>query len=506
MQNNRIALGILAFQKAQKAHAEKRYEEAAGLYNKALALMPDNPKVLLDFASLAGEVKDWAAAEKLYRRLGELRPNSNFEAHLAETLYRQEKYADAIPYFRTALARNPDNPDIMHALAYSLCTLGQWEEGHSFALKAVHISPQARYMDALLNALFHLGRAGELDILATQALARYPDSPEIRSMYALHRLKRGDFREGFRYFADFRWRNNRDVPPDGGTPGEWWDGKPFDGTLLVTAEQGLGDELMASSIYEDLVRMQQPALIECDRRLIPVFERSFPPLLKFAARGTRALKTAFETGGHFRKVNMLDLAGMFRNDHEAFPSRIAWLKPDPDKVAALRARYEAKWPGTQLIGFSWKSARTMEGMAEKGTRLTDFIPLLSLPDKTFLSLQYGTIAEDLADLRAAGCDALQVDPEIDATNDIDSLFAQIAALDAVVSTSNTTVHIAGSLGIPCYVLLPKVRPVLWYWGYEGERTPWYPALRLLRNPHEGDWNELISLAARRLCGQQAMPA
>lgn len=498
MQNKNIALGVLAFQKAQQAHAEKRYEDAAKYFNKALALMPDNPKVLLEFARLATEIKDWVSAETLYRRIGELRPNSNFEPFLAEALYRQEKYEACIPYFRTALSRNPDHPDIMHALAFSLCSLGQWEEGCAFARNAEQLSPTAKYMDALLNALFHLGRADELDELAPRALALYPDSPDVRSMYCLHRLSRGDFREGFRYFADFRWRNNRNVPPDGGTPGEWWDGTPFDGTLLVTAEQGLGDELMASSMYEDLVRIGQRTLIECDPRLIPVYRRSFPPLLEFAPRGQRALKAAFEAGGNFRKTNTLDLAGFFRVDRDAFPGRKAWLKPDPAKVEELRARYTTQWPGTRLVGFSWKSARTMEGRAEKGTRLTDFIPLLTVPGNTFLSLQYGDTTRDLAELRAAGCEALQVDPQVDATQDIDSLFAQVAALDCVVSTSNTTVHIAGSLSIPCDVLLPKVRPILWYWGYAGETTPWYPSLCLLRNPREDNWDEQIARAARRL--------
>lgn len=56
----------------------------------------------------------------------------------------------------------------------------------------------------------------------------------------------------------------------------------------------------------------------------------------------------------------------------------------------------------------------------------------------------------------------------------------------MVTTSNTTAHIAGALGVPCLVLLPRTRPVLWYWGYRGERTPWYPSLRLLRNEHEDD--------------------
>lgn len=497
MQQNRIALGIQAFHQAQAAHAAKDYQQAAKLYRKALVLMPDNVKVLLEASQLAMEMKDWVSAEAIFRKIGKLRPQSNYEGYLGEALFRQGKFAEAIPFFREYLARFPDNTDVMHALANSLCSLGQWEEGHAMAAQAQRLCPKAKYLDSVLNALYHMGRVDELDALATEAVKQYPDSPEIRSMYALHKLKSGDLAEGFRYFADFRWRNNLDTAPDGGTPGQWWDGKPFDGTLLVTAEQGLGDELMASSIFGDIVAMGQKAVIECDARLIPVYRRSFPSL-QFVVRGERKLNDIHDAGGNFRKINMLDLASLFRTVDGSFPARHSWLKADREKAAAFRTRYQQQWPGKKLVGVSWTSTRVMEGLAQKGVQLADFSPILAVPDTVFINLQYGDVDGEITALAASHAGEVHVDPDVDTMNDIDTVFAQTAALDLVVSTSNTAVHIAGALGVPCYLLLPKTRPFLWYWGYRGDRTPWYPSLHLLRNSQDGDWQALMADVARRV--------
>ncbi|MFZ5699096.1 MAG: tetratricopeptide repeat protein [Pseudomonadota bacterium] len=501
MQNNNnsqaIIKGLQLFEAARQQHAASSHAKAAALYQQALGLMPDHPAVLAEYGRLAEDVADWQAAEKIFRRIGALRPNSNFEGHVGHALFRLERFSEAIDWLEKHIARNPADADVIHALGNCYCASGRWEDGLACARRAYALKPEAKVLDAVLNALFHLARADELEALINDALRRFPESPEIRSMYALHKLKAGDYENGFAYFADFRWRHNLKTPPDAGTPGEPWNGKPFDGTLLVTAEQGLGDEIMVSSVFADLVALGQAAIVECDTRLIPVYARSFPSL-RFVPRHQKKLVEAFNQGGSFRRINGLDLVGFFRNGKEKFPDRHAWLLPDAERTATLRADYRQCWPGRRLIGLSWKSTRVMEGGAMKNVRLENFEPLLGTANTAFINVQYGDVADDINRLRAAGMGDIFVDARIDATNDLDGLFAQIAALDLIVSTSNTTVHIAGALGITCLVLLPKIRPVLWYWGYQGTSTPWYPSLELLRNTCDDDWRVLMNTAAARL--------
>lgn len=491
-----IVKGLQLFAKAQAFHAEKQYADADKHYRRALSLMPDHPNVLVAYAQLAEDAEDWSSAEQLYRKIGALRPNSNFEAKLATVLFKEGKFAEAIPFLEAHLSRNPAEANSLHALGNALSSTGRFEEGLPRARQAFALDPDPRYLDAVLNTLYHLARADELDACIDDALAQFPDSQEIRSMYALHTLKSGRYEKGFPYFRDLRWRNNLKAPPDAGTPGEWWDGSRFDGTLLIAAEQGIGDEIMGSSMFGDLVAMGQHAMIECDERLIPLYQRSYPTL-EFVPRHQKQLIAAYNAGGNFRKINVLDMCAFFRKGLARFPSRRQWLQPDSERVSALRAAYQMRWPGKRKIGISWKSNRAMEGASRKNILVEDLLPLFAVPDCVFINLQYGDVADDVATLKAAGHE-LYIDPDIDTKQDIDGFAAQISALDLVVSISNTTVHVAGAQGVPCWMLLPKTRPILWYWGYCGDTTPWYPSLRLLRNSQDDDWSDLVASTAQEL--------
>lgn len=500
-----IKRGIAAFTQGQQFYAQKKLPEAAAAYQHAVALLPEHPQLLLAYADLAEEVADYASAEKLYRRLGNVRPESGFEGRLATVLFRLQKYVDAIPYYEAYLdrlaAKGSSDGDMLHALSSCLSMAGRWEEALERARQALAIEETARYRDAELNALYNLGRAEELDACIDDMLARYPESREIRSLFALQKLKSGDFRNGFRFFEDLRWRNNlknRNPNSPDGTIKSDWDGQPFDGVLIITTEQGLGDEIMLSSMFEELFATGQRAIIECDERLRPLYQRSFPGQ-EFVARQKKNSITV-PAGTDVRHLAALDLARALQRDSDSFPARKHWLKADPQRVANLRKAYRKNWPGKRLVGLSWKSARVMDGGgATKNIDITDFVPMLAERDSRFINLQYGNISGDLAALRGAGV-SLFVDDDIDTMNDIDGLAAQIAALDLVISTSNTTVHIAGALGVPCWLLLPKHRPILWYWGYRGDTTPWYPSLRLIRNPEEKTWDALLASVTEDLAG------
>jgi len=497
-----IKRGLAVFAQAQQLHAQKKHADAATAYQRATALLPNHPQILIAYGQLAEDVGDLPAAEKLYRRVGELRPDASFEGRLAIVLFGQQKYAEAIPfleaYFRKDAGNKP-NPDMLHALCNCLCTCGRWEEGLEKARQALAIVEEERFRDSELNALYHLGRTDELDACIDDMLARYPASREIRSLYALHKLKSGDFANGFRFYDDLRWRNNLNQrSSQRGAISAYtsdWDGTPFDGVLVITTEQGLGDEIMLSSMFADLLATGQRAVIECDERLLPIYRRSFPGV-EFVARQKEKSLT-FPPGTDVRHLAALDLARALRNGSDKFPTRRSWLLADPQRTAALREEYRKRWPGKRLVGLSWKSARIMDGGATKNIDITDFVSMLADRDSRFINLQYGNIAGDLAALRGAGV-TLFVDPDIDTMNDIDGLAAQIAALDLVISTSNTTVHVAGALGVPCWLLLPRTRPILWYWGYRGDTTPWYPSLRLLRNAQESNWVALLDQVSEEL--------
>jgi hypothetical protein len=104
----------------------------------------------------------------------------------------------------------------------------------------------------------------------------------------------------------------------------------------------------------------------------------------------------------------------------------------------------------------------------------------------FVNLQYGDCAAEIAAAkRAFGVDILD-DPEIDPLASLEDFFAQVAAMDLVVSTSNTTVHVAGALNIPTWLLIPRGEGALWYWFMDRSDSPWYPSVRIFREPELTD--------------------
>lgn len=114
----------------------------------------------------------------------------------------------------------------------------------------------------------------------------------------------------------------------------------------------------------------------------------------------------------------------------------------------------------------------------KSIDISEWRPVLDCPGVQFVSLQYGDVSEDLRIAREVfGVEIFQ-DAEIDSFNDLDGLVAQMHALDLVISVSNTTAHLAASTNVPIWVILPQ--HLLWYWGFQEERTDWYPNARLFR--------------------------
>ncbi len=175
------------------------------------------------------------------------------------------------------------------------------------------------------------------------------------------------------------------------------------------------------------------------------------------------------------------------------------MKADPDRTAALRARYQAIAPGNLVVGLSWRSKNDRIGKS-KSADISAWSEIFRVPGVTFVNLQYGDCADDLAAVQQVfGVRVIQ-DHEIDPLKNMDDFFAQVGAMDLVITTSNTTVHVAGSLNVPAWLLLSTGLASLWYWFLSGEDSPWYPSVRILRRlagTARGDapwWHDVIARA------------
>lgn len=476
-------------------------EQARKILQSALSLLNNNPGALLECAQLCQSLHEWKTAEKIFWRIGELRPDSGFEIDLASAFFHRRRFKEALRWYVQHSQNQPDDTAAWMGIGLCLIKLGRQDEAAEQLQRGLGIRPSEPLFDLLARVLIQLGDRGTAEKLLTDAMRHFPDSATLRAVAGQHALRCGDYLRGFDYFR-WRWFGHSAIPPAQGIPCETWDGQRFDGTLLVAAEKALGEEILASSMFGDLAAMQQRAIIECDPRLLPIFRRSFPTL-DFVSRRHGLLTAACIAGGdkQFRKIDAGDLGYHFRR-HGRFPTRNSWLIPDPNKVTVLHERYRQQFGNKLRIGIGWKSLRPVHADFRKNVDLNLLAPILARPDAVGISLQHGDIAGDVARLKADTDIDLYVDPQVNTNLDIDTLAAQIACLDQVVSISNTAVHLAGALGIPCWLLLlRRKQPLMWYWGYEGAHCAWYPAIEIFRTDRTLNNREGAAGVITGLCGK-----
>ncbi|MBF0127972.1 MAG: tetratricopeptide repeat protein, partial [Magnetococcales bacterium] len=397
--------------------------------------------------------------------------------------------------YREAIRIQPECAESFANLGALLRDRGRFLQAEDCFLNALRLNPA--HVSAYNNygiMLCELDRLEEAETAYRNAVRIRPGFSDAWSNLALLLLKEGRFEEGWR-MHEFRHHPERleriVVMPD--LPFPLWQGEDLTGkALLVLQEQGVGECILyAGMLPEVLHRGAARVVLACDARLVPLFERSFPAL-EFAGVGVEHLEDLSALPCDWF-VLMGSMGRWLRPDRDSFPGLVSYLTADAGKVGRLRNRYRRP-EGGLLVGIAWHSANPRFG-AKKSTSLMELRPLLELPGCTFVDLQYGdTRAEREAFSRETGIGILH-DDAIDQMTDLDSFAAQVAAMDCVVTISNTTAHMAGALGVPTLLLL--WRGPLWYWAADREDCLWYPSVRIFRAQAEKglDMDAIVSYLA-----------
>ncbi len=471
--------------------ARGRLDEAADCYRRAIAVDPTAAKAHFNLANALSRLGRADEALNHLREAVRLEPeNPSFHNNLGAALKELGRYDDAADAFRRALALAPAFAEAHNNLGSCLHFAGQLNEARTAFGRAIELDPN------FAGAWINLGNvcSDENDIPAAvacyeRALQAEPENPQARFNRALALLQTGDFTRGW---AEYEWRfhskvRKRDFPfPE-------WDGSDLaQKTILVHAEQGIGDEIMFAGCLPDVIATARKCIIECDPRLVELFARSF----------LRAVVVARDAGPLPQRCGSIDvqsamgsLCRYFRNGPDAFPSRNGYLIPDAERVRMWHTRLAEKGSGLK-IGISWRGGEEVHLRRKRSTQLAQWAPILKLPGACFVNLQYGDVAAELDHLAAdTGC-VVHRWPDADLRNDLEALAALIASLDLVISVDNSTVHLAGALGKPVWTLLPFAAD--WRWLLDRDDTPWYPTLRLFRQTRPGDWPGTISRAADAL--------
>jgi len=457
---------------------------------RAIALDPRVVEVHNNLGILRSKARDHPGAITAFRRALELNPNyAPAYNNLGIALASSYQTSQAVAAFRRAVALSPDNAEFENNLGLGLEELGWPDEALAHLERALKLKPG--YADAHRNLGIALTDVGRLD----ESLDHYQTALELdpaqRDSVFMNRsrtlLLRGEYEAGWREY-ECRLSKEENVRVAHEAPR--WDGSPLAGrTLLVEAEQGMGDTIQFVRCLAEIKRQH-------NGRIILAVEPPLVPLLT-GVTGVDALISQDESRPLFDVWSpLLSLPGLIHFDPRKLAAPIPYLQAEPARIEKWRARL-ATLPGMK-IGIAWQGNRLNKVDHRRSFPLSQLAPLGKLKGLTLISLQKGSGSEHLDSL--AEFDVVSLGNDFDAAG---GAFLDTAAvmknLDLVITADTSIAHLAGALGVSAW--LPLAYMPDWRWGLSGERTPWYPTLRLFRQEKLRDWPGVFERIAATLLAE-----
>jgi tetratricopeptide (TPR) repeat protein/ADP-heptose:LPS heptosyltransferase len=500
---------------ANALHAQARLEEAAASYRRTLASAPRYAEAHNDLgAALAEQGRIEEALASLERALA-LKPDyADAHNNVGKILTGQDRLEEAAASYRRALGSNPSLVQALAGLASVLQRLGQLDEAMACVDRALAIEPNygmahnnrgvtlealGRVEEAIASferaialeprnaqARFNLGTTQEALGRTDEAMASFgravmldPQNAQAHFNLGTALLRKGDFVRGA---AEYEWRWHLEERPRLPPLREpVWHGEALAGrTILLRAEQGFGDNIQFIR-YAPLVREH------CGRLVV----QCAPPLARLLATapGVDEVTTAGEPpAGIAAHAPLLSLMHLFGTTIETIPAKVPYLAADPARAAAFRQRIGAA--ANLKVGLAWAGRPTHKNDRDRSLALAQLAPLFATEGVSFFGLQEGARAREIAGVAERIVD---VSPDF---ADFADTAAAIACLDLVISVDTAVAHLAGALAKPVWVLLPFIPD--WRWLLEREDSPWYPTMRLYRQPAIGDWASVAQRCAHNL--------
>ncbi|WP_073330785.1 tetratricopeptide repeat protein [Wenxinia saemankumensis] len=419
-----------------------------------------------------------AVALDLIGRILQARPDDAQALANLGVLFRRQGRADLARIAqRRAVEADPGSRIARGNLANALADIGETEEALALRRALLDEQPGDPALTAMIGkCLRSLRRFDEGIDWLRQGVDRFPDDAEMRIQLALTLLAAGRYAEGFRLWSA-RWETGELAPRPMPVPA--WDGATsLDGKrLLVVPEQGFGDTIAFARML--------PRARALGAREVTLLVK--PPLARALSRVEGADRVVTEeppAGDYDTWCYLMDLcAPQFEADPAAPPpTRIHVPQDSRDRARAL-ARPAAD---RMRVGLVWAGSVTYRGDRFRSFPHSAYWPLLDLPGTRFYSLYQGP---RVAEFEADGTAALIHDVARTERDFADNA-AMMQELDLVVTTCTVTAHLAGSLGVPTWILLHW--DSFWMWGATGDRSPWYPSARLFRQDRPRDWDGVIA--------------
>jgi predicted O-linked N-acetylglucosamine transferase (SPINDLY family) len=455
-----------------------RLEDAVASYDKAIALKPDLAVAWSNRGNVLKELGRRDDALASHDRAIELRPFlAEMHRNRGLVLADLRRLDEAMASHDRAIALKADYSEAYASRANVLYELRRFEDAVASFDKAIALNTDDA--DAFLNrgnALKDLKRLGEALTSYDKAIALDSGHADARVNRSLCLLLLGRLQEAW---PEYEWRqengNWKAGRPCPAVPYRLWHDEDIAGrTVLVSAEQGLGDTLQFCR-YLKLLEGKRARVIAAVQPGLRSIVSTLSPSIEVLVPGE-----AVPAADYYCPLLSLTLA--FATTVENIPAEVPYLKADPQRVESWRQRIGSE--GLR-IGIAWQGRPTGPADADRSFALSEFAEIGKLPGVRLISLQKNFGSEQLARL-PAGMKVETLGEDFDAGPEafLDTA-AVMESLDLVITSDTAIAHLAGALGRPVWVALKWVPD--WRWLLDRSDSPWYPTMRLFRQSSRGDW-------------------
>jgi Flp pilus assembly protein TadD len=487
-----LAAAERVFGQALERQRAGRLADAAGLYRKAVRLAPGQAEIHYNLGVVLMQMGHPEQAADAWKTALAVRPGyPKALNNLGLALGDLDRLDEAEAVLREAVGGPAEFPETHNNLAIVLRGKGLLGQAETHCRRALVMRPD--YADACNSlgiALFEQGRPDEAARAYRRAVALEPAFAKAHFNLALVLLQLGELTEGWAEH-EWRWRGGARHLRQRKLAGSEWQGEPLDGRrILLHAEQGFGDGMQFVRFAGILAGRGGRVILEVPRALVRLCRTLAGPVDVVAA-GDRL--PAFDV-----HLPLMSVPRVLGTTLATIPVQVPYLSADPGAVSEWATRL-AGLPGIK-VGLVWSGdPRPHDPKANiidrrRSMRLVRMAPLLAVHGASFVSLQKGIPAAQLAEVP----DTLRPTDAAAAIDDFADTAAVVANLDLVITVDTAVAHLAGAMAKPVWVL--SRFDGCWRWLRERSDSPWYPTARLFRQSVPGVWDDVIADVADRLAG------
>jgi Flp pilus assembly protein TadD len=472
------------FKLATQHHRAGRLAEAQPLYEQILSRYPNHAEARAQHAYLLYQLGRPQQAlpeiERAIRQGSSFAPSHNT---LGLTLVALGRADEAIAAYQKAIKVRPDLAELHNNLGNALEMADRLDEALASLRRAMALRSNSPEMHNNLGRILKkLGKFNEAVAEHLEAIRLDPNAEGRMDLGLLHLLL-GDFRRGWLEY-EARWKSVESSVPQPAFDQTFWDGSQLNGRrILIHPEGGFGDAIQMLRYVPLVAARGGKVLLGVPRELATLLE-NYP--------GVHELIPSQQTLPEFDvHCPMASLPRLFDTTVDNVPATVPNLYPPKDRVEYWKARLSTD---TNLkVGLVWAGRPDYANDHNRSLPLARLAPLADVPGVTFYSLQKGPAAAEQAKNPPKGMKLVDFTADL---TDFRQTASLIPNLDLVIAVDTSVVHVTGALGKPVWVMLPWVCD--WRWMLDRDDSPWYPTLRLFRQPAPKDWDTPINRIAAEL--------